>query len=113
MHSNQTEPHPANSYIINDLYSNVKRTLSHISFKIPYNWKIVSALLNSRANPESANKIITLWNNLKEEESEKQNKKYPIEVLENINPEIDKLYSQLFNQFETLFEIKSISNDFY
>ena len=58
-----------------------------------------------------ANKIITLWNNLKEEESEKQNKKYPIEVLENINPEIDKLYSQLFNQFETLFEIKSISND--
>lgn len=58
-----------------------------------------------------ANKIITLWNNLNEEESEKQNKKYPIEVLENINPEIDKLYSQLFNQFETLFEIKSISND--
>lgn len=37
VHSNQTEPHPANSYIINDLYSNVKRTLSHISFKIPYN----------------------------------------------------------------------------
>ncbi|WP_027828538.1 class III lanthionine synthetase LanKC N-terminal domain-containing protein [Schleiferilactobacillus harbinensis] len=31
------------------------------SFKIPYNWKIVSALLNSRANPESANKIITFY----------------------------------------------------
>lgn len=37
VHSNQTEPHPVNSYIINDLYSNVKRTLSHISSKIPYN----------------------------------------------------------------------------
>ena len=42
MHSNQTEPHPANSYIINDLYSNVKLEIFKDEFPFHSNGQVKS-----------------------------------------------------------------------